>query len=283
MAKSPDIRPGTETDSEVWNAIAILEQILEAMPGNRDSLDALVKAYEQVGDGTRARSYVVRLAKVILDEKDAPAAVALLSKLKAYSGDDPEASALVTRIEELKATATGAPPATGKPEKKPATEALLAMPSISEEISLAWKLLQAKVLTQEEYSHLVQDLTELSGTSKAGTVSALHVLQARGAKNLEDILVYLSRESNTPIVPLSGFELRKEVLTLIPLPVMIRRGVVAFETVGSDLLVAVMNPLDRALRRELEKLTGRKCHCYLTLPSDFDAVVEKTRQMEKEE
>jgi len=47
-----------------------------------------------------------------------------------------------------------------------------------------------------------------------------------------------------------------------------------FELIGKDALVVVMNPYDRQLRRDIETMTGRKCHFFLTLPSEFDKALD---------
>ena len=72
-------------EEEVWNAIAAFEQILEAMPNDRASLEALCHAYEQIGDHTRAKDYVIRLVDVLVEEGDGAAAKRLSDRLVAYS------------------------------------------------------------------------------------------------------------------------------------------------------------------------------------------------------
>ena len=41
-----------DLEAEIWNAINAFEQMLEAMPNDRVSLEALSHAYEQIGDHT---------------------------------------------------------------------------------------------------------------------------------------------------------------------------------------------------------------------------------------
>ena len=45
--------------------------------------------------------------------------------------------------------------------------------NIANELPFAWKLLQSNEITQEEYSKLVQDLTEMSRSDAAVTVSRI--------------------------------------------------------------------------------------------------------------
>ena len=59
-----------QLEEEVWSAIGAFEQILEAMPEDRASLETLSHAYGQIGDHARAYEYVLRLGRVLLVEGD---------------------------------------------------------------------------------------------------------------------------------------------------------------------------------------------------------------------
>ena len=83
-----------DVESEVWAAIAAFEQILEAMPNDRASLDALADAYEQIGDLAKAKEYLVRLGNVLVDEGDVAAAQGILEKVRGYAGEDEAAEDL---------------------------------------------------------------------------------------------------------------------------------------------------------------------------------------------
>jgi len=265
-----------QADQEVLVAIAAFEQILEAMPSDLASLEALAHAYEQIGDLARAKDYLVRLAEALLKEGDAEAARHLVEKLDSYTEQDPEVRELVQRIREAKAAA---PPETGAAEGATAERQRRAPGgfSIQDEVSMAWALHEAQQLSAEEYAAVVHDLAEMSSQENAGTVSVLHVLQFRAAKNLERILHYVSRECGTPLIALSSFGLSVESMTLLPLDFMVRRGVLCFGFIGPEALLVVMNPYNRALRDDVEALAGRRCHFFLTLPSEFDATIARIR------
>jgi hypothetical protein len=88
----------------------------------------------------------------------------------------------------------------------------------------------------------------------------------------------LSRLSNIPIIALSSFEIQKDAYTQLPTEFVTRIGAIGFESVGSDLLVAVLNPTDNELQAEVRRITGRKCHFYLTSASDYDTAVVNIRK-----
>ncbi len=295
MSSTPTSSARQDAEGEVWNAIAMFEQLVEVMPDDRTSLEALAQAYEQVGDRARAREYQIRLARLLVTDGQFADAGPALERIRQYA-DDPQAREVLELAEQLRqaqdaaAAETTADAATpGKPAEKNATPALseadLAAKStfnVAEEMALAWNLLQATEFTQEEYARVVQDLTELSA-GNAGTVSVLHVLQARASPKLERTMVAMARRYDTPIIALGGFEIRPESGLLLPLTFMVRRGAVVFDQVGKDPLVVVMNPADKPLRRDVAAITRHTCHFFLAQPAEFDAAMEKIRQMKSED
>jgi|GEM_PF-575271 len=284
-----------DQESEVWNAIMAFEQILEAIPNDRTSLETLSDAYEQIGDLTKAKDYTLRLAKVILDEADNESAAGILPKIQHYASEDPAVKDLLKKIENLTKLAATPPKADGKPDEKnvaipgsspasihhvataaatPAAEIKSAF-NITSELSFAWNLMKSNDLSQEEYSSLVQDLTEMSSTDATVTVSVLHVLNDRGFKNLFKIMVSVAKDCGTPILNLSSFDIQATAYSLLPPEFMIRRGVLPFELFGKDCLAVIMNPYDKQLMKDVESITGRKFHFFLTLPAEFDSAMAK--------
>lgn len=273
-------------DAEVMAAISAFEQILEAIPNDRASLEALSHAYQQIGDSAKAKDYLIRLGHILLEEDDQAAAADLKASLVDYAEDDPEARELLAKIEKLVPTPeesdTAEETVVQAQTRKASTDTVRTTFSMAEELSFAWNLMEANELTQEEYASVVQDLTEMSASETMSTVSVLHVLEARGFKNLERILGYLSKQCGTPLISLAMFDFPTEAVSLMPMDFMVRRGALIFELIGNDALAAVMNPYDKQLRKDVEAVTGKHCHFFLTLPKEFDQALEKMSAVESE-
>ncbi len=272
----------SDSESQVWNAIAVFEQILQTLPNDRVSLEALSHAYEQVGDAAKAREYFLRLAGIVLEEKDLDAARQLSENLRRYDDGDPAVSEMQRRIREsLRQTPSPVAPGPetsarqGKAQERAGvTEDLKRQKAnIAAELSFAWALYQAGELTQEEYATVAQDLTEVSMAPGGVTISTLHALQDRNSASLERAICFAARERGTPVLPLQFFEVQEKTAQLLPLEYMIRNGVMVFDLIGNEALVAIMNPFNTSLMEEVEARLRRKCHFYLALPADFDAVI----------
>ena len=287
MPPADDSKQREELESQVWSAIAAFEQIVQTIPNDRVSLEALSHAYEQVGDLARSRDFLVRLVGVVVNEKDRDAADLLRERLERHAASSAEARDAQTRLEAFLAE--------GRPEARsfnaaaePAAAAVRAelveaerpTSHVAAELSFAWTLFQAGELTQEEYATVAQDLSEVSASKSAVTVSVLHVLQDRGNRNVERIVAYATRDAGTPMIPLSLFEVQPAVLRLLPSDFVVRHGVMPFEVMGTDVLVVLLNPYNKALRKRVETIIGRPCHFFLTLPTEFDTVMARLGETE---
>ncbi|MDP6491088.1 MAG: hypothetical protein QGH42_09115 [Kiritimatiellia bacterium] len=280
MAEETNKTGRKQLEEEVWSAIGAFEQILEAMPDDRASLETLSHAYSQIGDHAKAYEYLLRLGRVLVAEGDQAAALGLVDRLREVSGGDAEGIKLIGEIEDM--AAPPMPTAAPSPAVAAAPAPANTSPSISDELAFTWNLLQAGELNQEEYASVVQDLTEMSGSESSVSVSVLHALEARGFKGLDRVLVYVAQECSTPYISLDSLAITDEAGALLPLEFVVRRGALVFDFVGSHALAVVMNPCDQDLRKEVERLVGKPCHYYVTHASEFDRAVERITDIEVE-
>jgi tetratricopeptide (TPR) repeat protein len=281
MAEEKDKKTVGRTEEDLWAAITAFEQILEIMPNDRASLETLSHAYEQIGDMTRAVELLLRLGDVLIAESDMSAALALVEKLRANVGDDPRVRDLAARVEELGNGAKTAGSAVGltEEERPQSAEALNRSFSMADELAFAWALLESKELSQEEYANVVQDLTEMSAGNVPATVSLFHVLEGRQFKSLGRIMGYAAQKFRAPVVSLDCFELTEEVARMLPIPWVVHRGAMVFDVLDKDVLTVVMNPLNKQIRADVELMTGRKAHFFMTLPSEFDGAVRRMKDV----
>lgn len=266
-----------DAETEVWNAIAAFEQILEVMPDDRSSLETLSHAYEYIGDQARALQYTLRLGEVVVMERDAEAAPHVIDKLEGYEEVDPAIPGIIEKLRLLVESAVP-PEAVESPEPEPepappAPKEEVVRFRVADELSFAWKLFEAGEISQDEYASVAHDLAELSMDGHLSTVSVLHALDGMAFSGMERVMGFVSRETKTPIVSLQSFELQRETKGMLSQEFVIRRGALVFGLLKDDALVVVMNPFDKTLRADIERVTGRKCHFFMSLPKEFDGAV----------
>ena len=64
---------------------------------------------------------------------------------------------------------------------------------------------------------------------------------------------------------------------------MMHRGAIVFELMGRDALVAILNPYDAELRKEVESITGKECHFYMVAAESYDHCLDTIRAALKAE
>lgn len=274
--------PQTDTarpdpEAEIWSAIAAFEKILEAMPDDRSSLETLSHAYEHIGDESKTLEYLLRLGDVIIRDRDFDSAGYICEKLEGFGSSDETVVRVRRELTQLVAeTQSSTPDQVPSPDAE--TPSVPSTFRVADELSFAWRLFEAGELTQQEYSGVAQDLSDMSTEEHLSTISVLHVLSARAFSGMERLMGYVARDAKTPIVSLDSFDIPAETASLLPLEFIIRRGAVVYGLLAEDALVVVMNPYDAALREQVESLLGRTCHFFISSPVEFDNTTAKIRE-----
>ncbi len=268
-------------DRNLADSIAMLEQILEVMPHDADALKALYSAYCNAGQDEESFDYLSRIVDVYINGGDRSLLPFIQKELERYDTKYPsETAAQKARLRMVMADDT--PEAAEEtqirsPEKDSGSEAKEA--DISEELALAWRLYEENQLSQEEYSSVLHDLTEVSSKELDVPVSVLHVLQDRGFTQMNRILNYLSTRSGVPFINLSGFEFSEDVAQSLPLEIPAHEGALPFAFFGDDVLVATLNPFNNKLVDTVERTGGRRCHTYLVEPEDYDLALGRLKSL----
>ena len=265
-----------DSESEIWNAIAAFEKILEAIPDDRSSLETLSHAYEHIGDDAKLLMYLLRFGDVIVRDGDAAAARYVHDKLEKFGSEDAEVlrvrASLAQLYDSSAEVTTDSSPTPNKPAPPPP-----ATFSMADELSFAWHLFEVSELTQQEYADVAQSLSEMAASEHLVTVSVLHALEHRTFSGMDRLMGYVARDTKSPIVSLQSFDIPEECSSLLPLEFCIRHGAVVYDLIAGDALVVVMNPHDQALRKLVEDQLGRPCHFFISPPAEFDAVLEGVR------
>lgn len=260
-------------ESEVWNAISAFEQILEAIPEDRTALETLYDAYDHIGDKSRSLEYVIQLSEVIIAEGDSEPLGWLYSEIERIGGEDSRVEAAHRRIETTLQEMGLPSPADMAPAKRKAG----AKVNISSELSLAWNLMQAALLNQDEYSIVVEDLTENSTKPLNVPVTVQHVLNDRDMTNQDRVIEFLCQDSTLPLITLADFEIESSSYTLLTMNFLEHRGAIVFDMIGNEALVAILNPYNYELRDDIQAHLKRNCHFYLVNAEDYDLKLNKIR------
>jgi hypothetical protein len=251
---------------DIRQTVAAFEEFLYVVPDDPSTLDGLCEAYIKLGELERALPHATRLADILIGQGvGADLLRPLMERLKVLGDRFPDAE---EKLRELQLIA-----GPGHQEVEPSSHA-----DVSAELALAWDLFQAGEIVEQEYSMIVQDLTDMATRKLDIPISVLHVLYDRQHKQPERILNYLTRKTGAAFVQLSNFEISQEFASRLPMKYMCQRGAIVFGAIGGEFLVAVLNPMDKAMKDHIVKACGAPCHFYLTAPYELDAVLRNLRE-----
>ena len=258
--------------------ISVYENILKSSPDDQMALESLAAAYERAGNTLRARSTLIRLSRVILSKKDSASAVRVIELLKPHSSADFDAleaqASLETLVHEIppsQAKTAAAPRAADLPPTGPLLDKII----LNREMSFAWSLFDAKLIKQEEYSVIVDDITSQIAEARGNAVSVLHSVVDRSVPGFDGLVQYIKDKARCPYLSLSAFEPQPVDLHGVPKSYLIRQGAVVFDSLDGELLVGLLNPVDETLRKDLRHYLGVPCHFFFVTPEDFDKTWNK--------
>ncbi len=253
--------------------IEMLEQILEVMPDDLFTMRALFEASLKLQQPEKAFATLQRLDDLSRSAGNLEMIDYVLVQYASIAEGDGE---IQLRVERLSAVKHALAP---EPDEA-AGESVAAAAGggrVEAEMALAWELYQDGILTQEEYSYILHDLTELSGNKMDVPVTVLHILHDRQFSRFDRLMTHLCQRYSMPVMALSQFEDNEEISRQLPVDFMSANGAIPFARVGRDLLVGVLNPMDRDLLRDAERLAGCTCHRYLVHPEEYDRQLKKAR------
>ncbi len=273
--------------------IETMESILEVFPEDVSAMESLAAAYQQAGDLAKFADTAVNLTRLISGQGNWEKAYEIVSRVLDDVPDHQPALDEQARILEslrLLGIDTATIGAAGRKIKTPEPAAperprhVLSL-DLSGELELGWLLLQRNLLTQEQYELAVQGLTESkSGAGADACLSLLLEISTMDGINMPAILGTLSAETSTPMIAFNRVELNPEIAALIPFQDARRLGVLPFERLGKEIMVATLNPVDDNLRSAVATYLDTRVHFFLVAPDEFQSVLlEVMAKMQEED
>ena len=85
----------------------------------------------------------------------------------------------------------------------------------------------------------------------------------------------MAEDSALPLLPLERFEPQRDAYSLLDIEFLTQRGAIPFDTLAETVLVAVLNPYDQKLQRDVREAVARPCRFYLVRASDYDITLSR--------
>ena len=275
-----------EEDPKLHEAIGFFEQMLQTMPGDRTSLEFLSVAYEQTGQSEKRKECLIRLADCLLNEKDYDNAQTIAGYLSSFT-DDPLARAAVERVvEQIQghvlhsdshglvlgsggAVQPGGQPVAAAGQDRAGEVQSLSHSAAAAEMELVWFWKERELLPKEVCMDVLHILTDLPATDYPVLVSALALLDEQHPEWTERLMEAMQRISELPPLPIELFEVQSAAAQLLGPAFIQIKGALPFALLSNEVLVAVLNPVNKELQREVAVRIGRPCHFFFAHPKSW--------------
>src|SRR5437762_3544832 len=128
-----------------------------------------------------------------------------------------------------------------------------------------------KVLNREQLDQAVKDATQRHA-------SLADVLIAQNLVTEPVLYETIASGLKLPFIDLTTQNIRRDVLTLLPEPIIQTHNVVVFDKSDHDIKLAMVDQDDLEMIDFVEKKTGLKPVVYLTTPSSIKAALQQYRK-----
>lgn len=263
-----------ENTDKLKEGIAYFEQILQVMPDDRSTLEFLCIAYEQTGEKAKYQQTLLTLAQVLVKERDFENAQTLLEKIENHDAPEFKATELKLRA-MLKPGQTAKAGAAGAAAAEPDEQSEGRKAALKAERMLLTRLETAGVIERVLADKVGEELQSLGTVSGEFLISTLALVEAENPTAAENAAAYVADESRTPPIALEAFDQYLTLAKELPEPLVRMRGAVPFGKVADEMLVALANPLDEHLKREIAAHFGGKCHFFFVPPLSLGVVFNK--------
>lgn len=129
-------------------------------------------------------------------------------------------------------------------------------------------LLERGIISQEQLQKALGLQQE-----KGGLIG--EILVELGFAKEEDIAQALTSQYGFPFLPLNNYEINTELLTIIPGRVARQYVLIPIDKVGTNLTVAMSNPLNVQAIEDIELLSSCSVQTFVATSSDVKKAIEK--------
>ena len=278
----------TVNDNKVLlESAKIYEQVLEKMPGDVFSIEALIEIYEQVGDEEKIAELRSQLSSVENGEDIKPVTNTIKARTSSFS-ISVNTKSLTGRKVSLKSRPSVSDPVPPSWRRKnqeldqiKMTKALADLVfslqySLKSQVDLMVRLFDVELLTKKQFSKIVYELSEHKfSRTPAKPMMVVHMLEECPQVDLDKVQYFLSRKSSLPYVDISLMDFNEKLYSLLPETLIFNHGIIIFKKIAGDFCIAVLNPLNTELMTEAAHLLGTSVHFFITSAHEFDEYIRK--------
>jgi len=279
---------------QLLRTVEMFEAITESQPDDYQSLEILKEAYNKLSRKEDTLRIAKKLAAAYVSLGQISQAILEYEGVLQESPDDADARAALTELESKTSNLSplrkaGAPSL--DQDSKPtspagATAGVLSFSTAhgteDGDQQLANLLIAEKIISTQAVLPLLKRLkTEGPASAERGQpLTLLQLLHDEQILKLEELLATLVDNSGLPYVPLSIYDVDRDVVCLLPKEVCFTHCIVPFDLISRSVLIATPNPFDLTTRDQVQAMIDYNTFWYVGSPTEIVAALRKAHQLE---
>ncbi len=283
-----------EETNQVLRTVEMFEAITESQPDDSQSLEILKEAYNKLGRQTDSLRISRKLAGAYVHLGQLSKAILEYEGILQEYPDDVNARAALTELESKASRLTAPQPSGTVPSaehsKHRADHAAPTGPSpvlthpaaFNADVALAEILVAEKVATFETIQSLLQRLPieRTAAVQQGQTLTLVQLMVDDKVAKPDDILVAIVNRSGLPYLPLSVYDVDRDVACLLPRDVCFQHCIVPFDLISRSVLIATANPFDTAVRERMRTMVDYNPIWYVSSPGDITQALRRAHGLE---
>jgi type IV pilus assembly protein PilB len=129
-------------------------------------------------------------------------------------------------------------------------------------------LVEAGLITKDQLKHALE-----AQKDKGGLIG--QVLVDLGYVSEEAIAQAITAQYGFPYLPLENYEIDSEIVKIVPKNVAIQYCLIPVDKIGSNLTVAMANPLNNQAVEDIALLSGLYVQLFVSTATDIKKAIEK--------
>ncbi|MDP2921820.1 MAG: hypothetical protein Q8O12_05600 [Candidatus Omnitrophota bacterium] len=129
-------------------------------------------------------------------------------------------------------------------------------------------LIERGLITRDQLNHALEVQKD-----KGGLIG--HVIVSLGYVTEEAIAQAITAQYGFPYLPLESYEIDREVVKIVPKNVAIQYCLIPVDKIGSNLTIAMANPLNTSAVEDIALLSGLYVQLFVSTASDIKKAIEK--------
>lgn len=280
---------------QLLRTIEMFEAITQSQPNDYQSLEILKEAYNKVGRGPDSVRVSRKLAGVYVSIGQISQAILEYEGVLQECPDDANARAALAELEARTAKrpgqhTSGVPSLDTDSKPKPPAGTSAGAPPNSESAqknedgdrALANVLVAEKITTTQAVQPLLKRLQAERGAAaeKGQMLTLTQLLIDEQSAKLEEILNVIVDKSGLAYLPLSTYDVDRDVALLLPAEFCFKNGIIPFDIISRSILIATANPFNAATRERVATMLDYHPFWYVSPPQDIAAALRKVTGMD---